>query len=494
MRAPRGQNMVLLALTMLLVTLLVTMTIGLGLRIRQKHELQNLADAAAYSNAVGTARVFNNVALANRVEVSYWVAMAADQSLIDWTSYARAMSAAAAQAADQAADDCDGHDDEFHDFRDAMNTWRESAMPIGPWRTADEQAGREVLAIQGQIDAIRDYSLRSIDSLVPMVGCKSSGLTHQVLEAAGRMPGVTCVENPVSERELFPSAATGLVRESAVWNEQMREAAMGTRGGDSFMTIRGVVPTNVSAAINSAAGSKVTVGFSGPRGSAYWASTLSHGNKPHTGYAMWADDHGSVTVSAGDCSSTSAVSSHLVSTALQLTNDDHAWAPGGGDDAHGNEIVYHTMGPYRDPRYPGIWVYTPGFLPESQADAWGQPKLMVVLQRDLTKMMRFPWELNFTFGTDGPSWDGTAGRFPMQEAYATSMVYYHRHGQNGPGSGWNEVPNLLNPFWRATLVAADVDASPNDVTEALPPGVSNSTWTSLRVGCPGAPTCFKGVH
>ena len=88
---PRGQNLVLLALTMLFLALMVTMTIGLGLRIRQKHELQNLADTAAYSNAVMTARTFNNMAAINRLEVSYWVAMAADESLISWTGYARAM-------------------------------------------------------------------------------------------------------------------------------------------------------------------------------------------------------------------------------------------------------------------------------------------------------------------------------------------------------------------------------------------------------------------
>jgi len=104
--APRGQNLVLLALTMLFLALMVTMTLGLGLRIRQKHELQNLADAAAYSNAVMEARAFNNMALINRLQVSYWVAMAADESLISWTGYARGMASGARQAARQALIGC----------------------------------------------------------------------------------------------------------------------------------------------------------------------------------------------------------------------------------------------------------------------------------------------------------------------------------------------------------------------------------------------------
>ena len=31
------------------------------------------------------------------------------------------------------------------------------------------------------------------------------------------------------------------------------------------------------------------------------------------------------------------------------------------------------------------------------------------------------------------------------------MAYYHRPGH------WKEPPNLWNPFWRATLVRADID-------------------------------------
>jgi hypothetical protein len=41
-------------------------------------------------------------------------------------------------------------------------------------------------------------------------------------------------------------------------------------------------------------------------------------------------------------------------------------------------------------------------------------------------------------------------------ALATGIAYYHRIAARDP-LVWNEPPNLLNPFWRATLVPIDID-------------------------------------
>src|SRR2546430_4144776 len=46
----------------------VLITLGLSQRIRENHELNNLADAAAYSSAVVNARAFNNIAIINRLD------------------------------------------------------------------------------------------------------------------------------------------------------------------------------------------------------------------------------------------------------------------------------------------------------------------------------------------------------------------------------------------------------------------------------------------
>ena len=98
-RSPRGQNLVLLVLTLFLLTLMVTMTLGIAARVRENHELQTVTDSAAYSNAVVNARAYNNIAIENRVQVSHWVALAADESLISYAGWSIAALAAAHNAA-----------------------------------------------------------------------------------------------------------------------------------------------------------------------------------------------------------------------------------------------------------------------------------------------------------------------------------------------------------------------------------------------------------
>src|SRR5688572_2122260 len=82
----RGQNLILFALTMLLVTLIVLLTLSFGSAAKDKMELQNVADAAAYSDAVSVARTFNSFALLNRAQIAHMVAIAGVQSAISYTS------------------------------------------------------------------------------------------------------------------------------------------------------------------------------------------------------------------------------------------------------------------------------------------------------------------------------------------------------------------------------------------------------------------------
>ncbi|HEX4620041.1 MAG TPA: pilus assembly protein TadG-related protein, partial [Myxococcaceae bacterium] len=76
MRRARGQSLLLMSLTMLLLVLMVLMTLGFGWRTHQRMELQMATDAAAYSEAVATARTFNTISLFNRAQVSQMVALA----------------------------------------------------------------------------------------------------------------------------------------------------------------------------------------------------------------------------------------------------------------------------------------------------------------------------------------------------------------------------------------------------------------------------------
>src|SRR5690349_21720508 len=82
----RGQTLVLFVMTLLLLTLMVLLTISFGLRVRERMELQTLADAAAYSEAVAAARTFNVMAVMNRTEWSLLVAQSATQAYISWST------------------------------------------------------------------------------------------------------------------------------------------------------------------------------------------------------------------------------------------------------------------------------------------------------------------------------------------------------------------------------------------------------------------------
>ena len=92
--ARRGQTMVLFVISLFLLTLMVCLTLSIGMKVREKMEVQAMADAAAYSNAAVTARVYNEIALLSRAQIGHMVSMAGVQSLISWTTAYRANASA----------------------------------------------------------------------------------------------------------------------------------------------------------------------------------------------------------------------------------------------------------------------------------------------------------------------------------------------------------------------------------------------------------------
>lgn len=497
MRAPRGQNLVLLSLAMLFLALMITMTLGLGLRIRQRHELQNLADAAAYSNAVMTARAFNNMATINRLEVSYWAAQAADQALISYAAYGQALANAASTAASNAS--CGNANDQkamdqFHDDLETYITNRfESGAAKALWNADDENAGTESRGLQGTIAGLRAELTNGVgfsqqgtvkDRLFNAV--KAQQLTEQVIARSGT-DDVTFIKAPgdspqspeqLSLKELDCEAGGGQAEYDGLgdlgsglclnhsWGRNMIDAAMGTRG--DFASVHSNPPSVITGEVDGVASgnSKVTVSFSGA-GAGYWAETKS-GGLPYDGTYAWGQDDGEVTVRYGNCSKTVAAHAHVFSTDIDLTNDQHIWTkrPSGLDPLPEER---HTMGDCGS-FCPSVWVRTVGFKPDYDAvNVWGQPKTVVALSRDLTKHPH-KWELNFKFpfSAAGPagSWDGRGLKLASQAghglsvaeqtAVSTGIIYYHHAGY------WNEFPNLLNPFWRAALAASDVDGTTGD--------------------------------
>jgi hypothetical protein len=92
---------------------------------------------------------------------------------------------------------------------------------------------------------------------------------------------------------------------------------------------------------------------------------------------------------------------------------------------------------------------------------FGRPKFYAVLDRDYRRVGVKPWDLRFDFAGSDVDLNSRRGTFKSpagadlrhQTALGSAIIYYHRPAANG----WKEPPNYFNPFWRATLYAADDD-------------------------------------
>jgi hypothetical protein len=511
-KTARGQNLLLLALTLLLITLMVLVTLGLGFRIRENHELNNLADATAYSSAVVNARAYNNIAILNRLQVSYWVSMAANESLISWTSYTKALWSATMAVLYGAllnenrprSRDCQRM---TNDIGKIENLIKSDFMAYNAgFRAADNAAGQETRQIQGVIAGLREESRGSPPLPMPdgvrdrlFTERMNQNLARQMVARSG-VAGITVVPTgtggaaQVSDREVgnynldnitdCSGNETGLCQ-NGLWSWNILNAAMGSRG-NPFVTGRGVLPPVIAAewakiqlANPPGVGSPYyssTYTFTGgvPGGSAYWAGSMSHASQIDLTFA-WGDDHGSLSgsVTYGNCVGSPGaigVTSHVKTTDLLDTSDEHVWSPMDPalETSDPQADVYHTTGDCT-PLCPSVWVKGVNFQPDTLADpdapkdAYGMPKVEVMLVRDTTARSD-PWQLSFKFGFTGTgsAFDnrgralhgrsiGSGLDMGSQGALATGMAYYHRKDT------WLEFPNLLNPFWRATLVPIDVD-------------------------------------
>ncbi len=507
----RGQSLLLFSLTLLLLALMVLLTLSLGMRTRERMELQIAADAAAYSNAVATARTYNQISILNRLQISYYVAMAANESLISWTGYGRGMLTTGAAAADVVVDRhtpevtaCDvamvanGKElaRELRDANDAID--RE-------WEEDDQRAGEETKDIQGFIADIREETERlsgfsrpnepaapEPDSLIGIL--QQQTLTQQIAQMADQgspTPGeITAREHNISHREVDCRVAGTTVASgnghyegapgmcsNPDFNIRMLQAAMGSRG-HPFVVNRTAIPDNsdiydryvpsIEAKDHRITGSLI--------GAATWGDAREDWSGSTTDHA-WGEDHGTVTVTVNSsvCSDSATLSllAFVKSTHDADDSDEHRY----GADSDPDASEHHTMGTC-GASCPSVWVRAIKFEDAGPEDLYGQPKNYAVLQRDYG-MRPFgaiepdanaddwdpknPWNLSFRFrftrGGEGEIFDNRGVRLKeginiaRQVAIATGLAYYHRRGQ------WNEYPNFLNPFWRATLVPADADQS-----------------------------------
>jgi hypothetical protein len=284
------------------------------------------------------------------------------------------------------------------------------------------------------------------------------------------------------------------------------DMAMASRGYE-FITRRQGLPaftgTKGVLGVLNGAGGRLRVIAGG--GSAYWGKALGHGGKADLAWYTWAEDHADVEVTFPGCQPFVVRATAGVKATDELDDtDDHWWTPPGtrlGDSDPGMEKQYrHTLGYVRPEDMPSTFIGGFSYNTSDHRDEnlWAQPKLFALVQRDygVRGLRADPWSVlfRFSFAPHQSSKFDSHGLYladgtdiSVQSALATGLAYYHRRGY------WEEPPNLWNPFWRATLVAADVDRGGDmrrggsDISTTVGGIAAQAFRHLIRAG-------YKGVH
>ncbi len=502
----RGQTMVMFALTMLLMALLVTLTLSLGSKVKEKMEVQAAADAAAYSQAAQTARVYNELALMSRAQIGHLVSQAAVQSLINWSSYYRAQVAATVYSYAIAAIPyivrlpcCAGPQTGCFQYcacsvagvvniLDSMNrlVQYDNSMLASRWDALERPAAQRSLRLARAAQQMFLLG-HAVEYGRLLIELGNQNAADQIVEdAAGSSPWASEWKvngNGTTLREASPYL--GAISWPGIVNAHHVYATMGSRG-HSFVANRGLIPMVddmiIMNGIRRYMSRQDQLVIQGD-GSTYYSYALTHGTYTMaTDQFSIADDHGinMVTFRRGQppCQRQSfgaiGAASILQSTDAQNSMDWHNWFPSlGRMDMEPAQTRHNLMTCFGigNINCPSVW---PSFIDYNplrvvdEGDVWGQPKNFAVIQRDYSVRaagQQDPWNYLFRFRFSGESDTGYDNRgivlgpagsgwnISRQTAVSTGIAYYHRRDH------WREPPNLLNPYWRATLVPATIDDS-----------------------------------
>jgi hypothetical protein len=486
--AARGQTLVLWALTMLVLAVMVLVTLGIGMRVREATETQMVADAAAYSQAVTVARAFNGISTMNRAQVAATVAAAGTQAQISYSGVMLAL--LQAKCPDQTPDQSSSPGAKYWQADEAAANQMASLMGVaGRLYTAgvnlyantmaeqisgQQLVGRIARAANREFDAPPEGSakaLKEVNGSDHVVTRAEISAKHAALDASVfTCSGAVC---PVGDNTENLNATMG----SLGWTWVRDRSAGGgiTSGGAGYgsgtmkgpgadpayhnlsametMTYKGVSGRNIHGHDHpiSVVPPCPNIDPSDPASvvSAGEAWVMSNDDTPYSDYRT--DQH----------------------VIPNVQEEGHAYQEGQGADARTFEK--HTLGPCS--WCPGIFPSTMSWniagkdgLDVSRRNDYGQPKLYSILERDYgTRRVKDPWNMFFRIGISdatGKTDFNNASKQQLRQlaqrnvkrtqvALSSGIVYYHRQiGGPGGDEGWREPPNFLNPFWRATLVSA----------------------------------------
>ncbi|MHB8875656.1 MAG: hypothetical protein ACYC8T_18375 [Myxococcaceae bacterium] len=523
----RGQTLVLFALTLMLLTLMVCMTLSFGTKAKEKVELQIVADQAAFSNAVVEARAFNSIAMLTRAQFAHMVALLGVESAISYASayrgyldmlfidYILEMAFSQAPRCNPPGQWCGCIGVPAVLFGRMVPLWRELSRVRAMWEALDTAAALQARANQSAASTLYLAEVDAFGRELVWNSLKDAKLTQKVTNQAkaGRAewtvpsgPGSLFSGVTARESGWIPFQGAALINNWITKHEVI--AAMGTRG-HWFTTARMLMPQlPINNKFRQVLGaSEAVVAFH--TGSSYYGPSLhANSRSASDGTFAWADDHGLGTVryAGPGCPGIPWFLfsfAWVKSTDLDETMDQHEWFPKFDGDPQPAERT-HTLGPCYGPNCLGVWInqIDYNFIKVVQpGDIFGQPKNYTVVQRDYSarNSSADPWNLffNFRFTSTGPGTkldlrSGTGGQgsglvlrdgtnISKQTALSAGVAYYHRKGH------WKEPPNFFNPFWRAGLVRADIDDDGRDPNKDIPDTLNSS-------GVPWAADAYRQLY
>ena len=491
----RGQTLVLGVLFLFLTTLLVLITLSVGQRTRDRIEGQIAADAAAYSDAVVTARTLNQMALINRTRVSVLVVMLGVQSLISWSGHHRSHLAATATALKEAEAPylpCCGNPFCPQNACSCAELGRlhgaEAAVGAEQARIAAEWNALDIAAAQYTSDLF-NASIRLYDSTEEAVANLDDKLKNQLLAKA-------IVKSASSDLDAPDKGDWKSIDETKDANECEdvgglwcahhhvarigRTVMLGTRGWH-FVAARTekenliekkleslVRPFNPLASIDTPE-KKGGAGVGPDREPAQKV-----GGSPYMDFI--GEDHGgklnlvwpSACIPSGGTADVTA--GWVKSNHSDMGGDEHRYA-GSSEPAARHDISGH--GGERD-SWPWSFEYNFHELGKPKND-FGQPKLYAIVERTFSR--ENPWDLTVGFGFTDHGARLASGDAP-QVVLSSAIAYYHRPG------AWKEPPCLWNPFWRATLYAPDDDYD-KQIARAGHPAQAETIKRLIKAGMAG---------
>jgi hypothetical protein len=512
----RGQALVLFALTLLVLTVMVMITLSMGMKAKERMELQTLADASAYSNAVATARTFNALAIMNRVQVAHTVSTLGNISLISWATLYYSHARTAAILFDEMAEPYDTAVGLACFFLSPF-----SAMCL-PCTLAWLQMGLARSAMNNHANAVRlklrqdanwvftpDINRRwqamlSIyqsqqalrDTLISKLGEPGGVVGNELLAAAALFnPGAVTSSDAtqaVNQRELTDALLEradqfgpntyhfGRIAMASRGNPWLRARAYDTPQSDpnwSWELTQKVLLRGGACDVDRD-GSK--------RGRGYLASNFPAWSTAPTGNPgeVRADDFGRVQCYVGPLAEALGaaffdwsfcflgvplIAANLIGHGGLKSETRVSGRTGAETSIHRAIHAAGSSNQQTENIHPAITEHAKRTVPPfvdldhsqlaNPENLYGQPKNYAAFVRDYSSSAE-PWDLNFRFHLTSPGEQidlagATTFGAPLMTALGTGVVYYHRRDR------YAETPNLFMPYWRAGLTRLTIDRGPS---------------------------------